>query len=275
MTILSQDNQSAEHSSFEPAYFSALFEAEKHHFWFRTRSAIVATIVRQVTAKLKSGYRVLEVGCGSGNMLHMLEQTCQSETVIGMDLFAEGLHFARQRTNCALVQGDMHASPFGVQFEIISLFDVIEHLPDDRAVLDSLHTMLVPGGTLLLTVPAFPTLWSYFDEAAHHCRRYERAEMERKLIEAGYEVEYLSYFMATIFPLTWFNRRLAAILNKKFRGKQNPPINVDKLANKELRIVPIVNQVLIGLLSWEKQFIKRRKHLPFGTSLLVVARKVA
>ena len=93
------------------------------------------------------------------------------------------------------------------------------------------------------------------------------------MVEAGYEVEYLSCFMATIFPLTWLNRRLAAMLTKKFSGKQNSPIDVDELATKELRIVPVVNQGLTTLLSWEKQFIKRRKRLPFGTSLLVVARK--
>jgi SAM-dependent methyltransferase len=193
--------------------------------------------------------------------------------VIGMELFAEGLHYARQRTNCALVQGDMYASPFGVQFEVIGLFDVIEHLPNDRAVLDNLYNMLVPGGALLLTVPAFPALWSYFDEAAHHCRRYELAEMERKLSEAGYEVEYLSYFMATIFPLTWLNRRLATLLNKLFKGRSAPALNVDELTAKELRIVPLLNEGLGGLLSWEKQVIKRRNRLPFGTSLLAIARK--
>jgi len=69
------------------------------------------------------------------------------------------------------------------------MFDVLEHLTDDRAVLSDVHYLLKPGGRLLPTLPALPSLWSYFDEAAQHCRRYTLKEPQVKLAETGYTLE--------------------------------------------------------------------------------------
>src|SRR5690349_10563409 len=92
----------ADHSSYEPAYFAQLFAIEDRHFWFRARNRVLGRLVAGLTRGLPPGYRVLEVGCGTGTVLHTLEQACPAGTVIGMDLFAEGLAFARRRTTCPL-----------------------------------------------------------------------------------------------------------------------------------------------------------------------------
>lgn len=259
--------------TYDPHYFAPLFAVEDRHFWFRARNRLIVTLVRQMTASLPAGYRVLEVGCGTGNVLHALEDVCARGTLAGMDLFIEGLRFARRRVQCALVQGDMHHPPFDATFDLIGLFDVLEHLPDDRQVLRDLHTMLAPGGVLLLTVPARQALWSYFDEASHHCRRYETDDLAAKLRETGYTVEYLTPFMAPLFPLIWLGRRAARLLNR--RKGNDAPKAADAMALGELRIVPVVNDALYGLLSQESRIVARRKRLPLGTSLLAVARKVA
>jgi len=127
-----------------------------------------------------------------------------------MDLFGEGLAFARTRTSCALVRGNLKQSGFGVPFDVIGAFDVVEHLSNDLQVFRSLRSMLRPAGVLLLTVPAHQSLWSYFDEASHHCPRYEPAELRRKLNQCGYEIEFLSQFMASIYPLLWL-----AVINRQ------------------------------------------------------------
>src|SRR5947207_11114283 len=105
------------------------------------RNQIIAAVVKQLTADLAPGYRVLEVGCGTGNVLRILQRACRNGSVIGMDLFAEGLRYARERTHCPLVQGDLRSPCFGAQFDLIGLFDVLEHVPDDTHVLRDLHTM--------------------------------------------------------------------------------------------------------------------------------------
>jgi SAM-dependent methyltransferase len=256
-----------DHSTYDPAHFEHLFAVEDRHFWFRARNWVIAALVRQVTAGLEPGYRVLEVGCGTGNVLRILEDTCTSGEVTGMDLFAEGLEYARRRVRCDLVCGDIHALPFDHAFHLIGLFDVLEHLPDDVQALRDLHAALEPGGSLLLTVPAHTSLWSYFDEASHHCRRYQAADLKSKLLRNGYHIEYMTEYMAALFPLMWFGRRIARLFKR-------PCASVDELATQELRVRPFVNEVLYRVLEQEAHLIEKRKHLPVGTSLLVAARKV-
>lgn len=262
--------RSLPHQSFDPTYFALLFQIEDRHFWFRARNQVVATVAKRLTAGMSRGYRVLEVGCGTGNVLRVLEQVCTSGTVVGVDLFSEGLHYARQRTDALLVQGDIRTVPFGVPFDLIGLFDVLEHLPDDHRVLRNLHDVLAKGGRLLLTVPAHPCLWSRFDEASCHCRRYELAELEGKLIHAGYRVEYITQYMASIFPLVWLRRRVAGLAD--LRPSAGAGRRCDLVAS-ELRIVPVINDLLVLLLAQEARLIARRCRLPVGTSLLAVARR--
>jgi len=260
----------APHSSYDQCWFAPISQAEERHFWFRTRNRVIAKLVSQIVASMPPGFRVLEAGCGTGNVLRVLEQACSRGMVIGMDMFSKGLYYARQRTSCHLIQGDVNAPPFAKQFDLICLFDVLEHLPDDIQVLVNLRRMLSQDGVLLLTVPAHPSLWSYFDEASHHFRRYELAELKSKLVGAGYTVEYISDYMAIIFPIVWLGRKLRS-LNRR---KGAPDIDGAKdLASAELRIIPVVNSFLAFLLSIEVRLIARRRQLPVGTSLLAVARR--
>src|SRR5205807_25061 len=103
-----------------------------------------------------------------------------------------------------------HHAPFLDSFDMLGLFDVLEHLEDDCAVLKALRSLLSPAGSLLITVPASRALWSYFDVSAHHCRRYDVAELREKLTASGYEVEFITPYMASIFPLVYAGRKLAA-----------------------------------------------------------------
>ncbi len=258
----------AHDATYDPHYFAPLFAVEDRHFWFRSRNDVIAVIVRRLTGSLPARYRVLEVGCGTGKVLQVLESVTTHGMVVGTDLFIEGLRFARRRTHVPLVQGDMHSPPFAETFDVIGLFDVLEHLPDDRQVLRDLHRMLAQGGALLLTVPARASLWSYFDEASHHYRRYEADDLREKLHEAGYRVEYLTSFMSVLFPMIWLGRRAARLLNRR-----NKAANVDDMAMGEWRIVPGVNALLYRLLGLERWWLGRQRTMPVGTSPLVVARK--
>lgn len=263
-------NRASPDQSYDPNYFALLFEVEDRHFWFRARNQVINTVIKRLTTNLRNDCRVLEIGCGTGNVLRLLEQACKRGTVVGMDLFLEGLRYARQRTAVPLVQGDIHKPPFGAKFDLIGLFDVLEHMTDDRQVLSDLGNILADEGELLLTVPAHPSLWSYFDEASHHCRRYEPAELESKLRLAGYQVEYLTQYMAGLFPLVWLWRRFAVL----FRRRRPGDVKYAKyLANHELHCVPIINELMVLLLREEKYLIGQRIRLPIGTSIICVARK--
>jgi SAM-dependent methyltransferase len=257
-------------SGYDPVYFSPLFEIEDRHFWFRARNTMIGSLVEAETRQYPEGYRVLEIGCGTGNVLQILEKVCRNGRVVGMDLFNEGLNFARQRVSCSLVQGDMHASPFVGQFQLIGMFDVLEHLPDDYSVLQEIYAMMAPGGLLFLTVPAYPSLWSYFDEASHHARRYLLVDLKNKLLKTGFQLEQISYYMMSILPLVWAER--------KIRGK-NSSESVDSeqsaqdLTINELKIIPGINAILAWILERETWWLKKKNNIPAGTSLMALARK--
>jgi SAM-dependent methyltransferase len=257
-------------SYYDARYFEPLFAIEDKHFWFRSRNQVIFKLAQRIVQQFEPEYRVLEVGCGTGNTLRVLEQVCSSDAVVGMDLFHEGLTYARHRVICPLVQGDIHSPPFKTQFDLIGLFDVLEHLPDDGEVLRALHAMLKPGGYLMLTVPAHMSLWSYFDDAAHHYRRYEHAELRDKLGQTGYSTEFLTHYMSSIFPLMWLGRRIKAKLSEKDKSDTE---QVYRLAEQELKGISRMNGVLSLLLRWEAPWLARYRKLPIGTSLLAVARK--
>jgi SAM-dependent methyltransferase len=250
---------------YDPSHFAPLVAVEDRHFWFRARNRIISLLARQAVAEFAPGYRVLEVGCGDGNVLRFLEKACPDGVVVGMDYFREGLVYARGRCSCPLVQGDLKLPPFGKTFHLIGIFDVLEHLRDDRQVLRDLWRILDAQGSLLLTVPAGPALWSAFDEASGHCRRYRKEELEQKLRECGYNVEYLTPYMMGIYPLVWLSRRF---------GERYRPGGMTQAVERDLRVIPVFNSMLSVVLSQEIRWIRRRRWLPFGTSLLAVARKV-
>ncbi len=249
--------------------FAELFAAEERHFWFRARNRVLTDIVHRLTHRLNDGFRVLEVGCGTGNVLRNLEQVCRRGRVVGLDLYPQALRLARQRTSCPLVAADIHQLPFAEPFEIVGMFDVLEHLPDDRRVLIDLRRALAPDGRLVLTVPAHAWLWSEVDVYSGHYRRYAARQLSALLDECGLRVEYLTQFMGPLVPLMWLHRRAG--------GHQGPTsarqMDVDRQrVLSELKIVPVVNELLGGLLALERPFLRRGLRLPLGTSLLAVAR---
>ena len=197
----------APQASYSADQFAPLFAAEDRHFWFRSRNRCIAAALRSLPgfATIRD---VLEVGCGTGVVLAELQRLFPAGRVIGMDLFAEGLEFARRRFSGPLIQGDVFQYEFDRLFEVIGAFDVIEHLDDDGKILQRFRQQLKPGGHLIVTVPAHMVLWSYFDEVAHHRRRYTGAELRGKLTAAGFEVRLVTQFMSILYPLMWIKRRL-------------------------------------------------------------------
>lgn len=254
---------------YDPFFFDQLARIEDQHFWFRARNRLIFELTRRISSTLQPGHLVLEVGCGTGNVLRMLRRACPDGTVVGLELWFDGLRHAQSRSAGFLVQGDVRNCPFGKPFDLIGLFDVLEHVQEERETLDSLWNLLARGGRLMLTVPAHQFLWSYFDEAAHHCRRYSAQDIRQKLTDSGFQVEFLSEFMACIFPMVWIFRKMRGLRRKSESDSAR------SRTSDEFRLVPIVNQILTALLTLEARWLARGHHVPIGTSLVVVARRPA
>jgi SAM-dependent methyltransferase len=219
------------------------------------------------TGQLPAGFYVLEVGCGNGSVTRVLQDTCATGNVIGADMYFEGLVNARSRGVKALVQADMSRFPFGSGFSLAGMFDVLEHIPDDCAALRCIYNALSPGGRLLLSVPAHQSLWSYFDEVACHCRRYELEGLRSRCLDAGFEVEYATEFMSFLYPLMKTQRRWKDFVRKRTSQK------IEETVEDDLSINPLANAALDRVGRVETFLIRRGVHLPFGTSIFLVARK--
>ena len=252
-------------AAYDPGFFAQLVLAEDRHFWFRHRNRLIAAVLEQVVRELPVPFNVLEVGCGTGNTLRVLEQVCRGASVTGTDPFEEALAIARRRVTCALVRADVERLDLPGTFQVIGAFDVLEHIEHDVEALKVLRSKLAADGRLVLTVPAHHHLWSYADDAAHHYRRYSMAQLRTTLEQAGYSIEYLTPFMSWIYPLMWARRRAAGTAHR--RGQ-----DAFALTLQDLRVIPGVNQLLLWLLAGELGPVRRRRVLPIGTSLLAVAR---
>lgn len=249
-------------ASFHPEQFRLLREVEDHHFWFVARREVVLKVLRRFvphTAELN----VLEIGCGTGNVLRCSQQSTRWH-LTGMDIHAAALETCREDLNIPLVAASALDLPFRQCWDVIGLFDVLEHIDDDQAVLDGCRATLHPGGRLALTVPAFPFLWSSFDVTACHRRRYRRKTLVAKLGRAGFEIERATYFMCSLLPLVYVFRKL------RDRFRRSSAARSDELPI-EVRTPGVVNAPLLGLLRFEGQILQH-VDLPFGVSLLVVAR---
>ena len=238
--------------------------AEEHHFWFIARREIILDTLKRQVSDL-SGKKMLEIGCGNGNILRYLKERTELQ-LMGGDLFMEGLRFCHSQVDIPLCQIDATQLPFRDYFDIIGIFDVLEHIEDDGRVLQECHKALMEQGRLILTVPACPALWGSFDEFSHHQRRYTRRSLRDKLAQTGFAIERASHFMFFLFPPVYALRTL----RKRFgRGR----VDTEVQAPDDLLVIPILNPVSLRLLRLEK-LLMRRVDLPFGTSLLVIARRI-
>lgn len=259
-------------ATYTAEQFAPLFAAEDRHFWFRSRNRCIAAGLRSLP-EFAAIREVLEVGCGTGVVLAELQRLFPAGRVIGMDLFEEGLKFARQRFQGPLIQGDVFQHTFDQPFDLLGAFDVIEHLDDDEKILRRFWQQIRPGGHLIVTVPAHQSLWSYFDEVAHHRRRYASAGLKHKLAAAGFTGIYVTQFMAALVPVMWIKRRLLGEVATKLSqaGQQERQTAVES----DLQVHPLVNWLFEMMLAPEAFFIAHRFRLPFGSSLLAIATRPA
>ena len=249
------------YEAYPESGFEVTDDVEAESFWVRSRTRLLKSEVSRACAT--SGARMLEVGCGTGVFLRSLAGTPGLE-LLGSEIYLRGLKSARARGGAIeFIQLDATRIPFESEFDIVGAFDVIEHIDDDEAVLHGMCRSLRPGGQLLLTVPQHPFLWSRLDELVHHKRRYTRKDLVRKVQEAGLRVSYASSFLFTCFPLMLVSRLFDRGAGSDAKAE----------FDRRVRFSPLVNAVLDALMRIDEWLIRRRLSLPWGGTLLVVARR--
>lgn len=240
-----------------PEAYLEMDETEATHWWFSARRMILSSIIRRFN--LSKNSKILEVGCGTGGNLEMLSSFGD---VSGLEMDADACAIATRKTK---QQFDIRAGscpdqiPFYTEpFDLICMFDVLEHIDEDIQTLKSLQKLLTKNGKILITVPAYKFLWGAHDEFLHHKRRYTISELKEKLELSNLYATKLSYFNTLLFPLVAIIRIKEKILkNSNSRGTETP-----------LKSLNLVLQSIFGIERYILPFV----NFPFGVSLLAVVK---
>ncbi len=181
------------------AVYDRMSEIEADHWWFSARRDIIRRTIERY-GNLPPEPRLLEAGCGTGGNLEMLATFGDVDAFEFDDAARE---IAAEKSGLDIPFGALpeHMPHGSTGYNMIGLFDVLEHIEDDAGSLAALAGRLRPGGRILVTVPAFKWLWSQHDDRHHHFRRYSRATLGQAANDAGLTVEHSFYFNTLLLPV--------------------------------------------------------------------------
>lgn len=230
-------------------------ETEERHWWFTGRRKVLAALIARLALPREA--RILEIGCGTGGNLAMLSGFGQV-SALESDPAARAIAVEKTAGRFDIRAGRCPDEiPFAARsFDLVCLFDVLEHIEEDVATLEAAAALLARDGQAVLTVPAHRWMWSAHDEFLHHKRRYSAGELRRKIAAAGLRIAAFSHFNTLLFPL-------AAVVRVKDRL-----LGRDQASGHDVPPRP-VNALFHGVFSAER-FLVGRLPLPFGVSLMAV-----
>lgn len=236
-----------------PDAYQEMAKTESLHWWFLGRRSIIASTLNSFS--LKKDAKILEVGCGTGGNLEMLR--CFGKvSAFEMDKVAYDIALEKSKNLCDIRMGFCPDEiPFTEErFDLICMFDVLEHIQEDRQTLVKLKTLLKPEGRILITVPAYQWLFGAHDIFLHHKRRYTAGQLLDLVNLAGFKLIKLSYFNTILFPLAVIARLKDKILKSSLASGTEIPGK-------------IINEIFKHLFSFERHLL-RVFNLPFGVSLI-------
>ncbi|MEO5959963.1 MAG: class I SAM-dependent methyltransferase [Opitutaceae bacterium] len=243
--------------------YANLARVERDHWYYSGKRRFVREWILRTRAP-RAGDTLLDCGAGTGIFAAEMEALCR---VLVLDDHEESLRLLRARFRAdqilSLTNGDVPLPDESLEY--VTALDVLEHVPDDTAVVRGFRRLLKPGGLAVVTVPASMALWSDWDVALHHFRRYDRAQLRALFPSDAWEIVFVNYTNVVVYPAVWCVRKWRA-LRPGVAANGSAPV-----ARTEDRIPPaMLNSILrttfVGMARWRLPF-------PFGVSLLLVARR--
>jgi SAM-dependent methyltransferase len=246
----------------EREQYAIMARREERHWWY-TGMRRVAMAVLEARLAGRHGLKLLDAGCGTGGTTVEL---CRFGEVFGIDLAWEALEPARGRGLNHLARGSIESLPFGTaSFDVVTSFEVVYHLgvSNDICAFEEMRRVLKPDGLLLLRVPGHDWLRGEHDRLVHTRHRYSPDEVRGKLETAGFSIEQLTWANAVLFPPAVAKRLLERFGSDSADAEPDlwqPPAPINAMLEQAIAI--------------EALAIPRHARLPFGLSVLAVARAV-
>jgi SAM-dependent methyltransferase len=232
-----------------PEYAAAYRDLYDRHWWWRAREAM---LVREIEQRRPPGGwgNILDVGCGDGLFFDQLSRVGEAWGVESDESLVPAE--SRQRARIHIGPFDSSFAP-PRRFGLVVMLDVLEHLPDPVAALEHARHLLEPDGRVLITVPAFPVLWTHHDELNHHFVRYRKRSLAAVVRRAGLRTIASRYCFHWLFPVKLAVRGVELLSRREGESATVPP--------------PWLNRLLLRVTRLEQKTLEPL-NLPFGSSLL-------
>lgn len=242
----------------EIAEYRNIYENEGTHFFYVGNRNLVLSLAARYLAKSKNTVKILDAGCGTGLLARNLERYGD---VVAVDISPYAVKLARKR-GVRIRQASVDKLPFkDSSFDLVTSVDVIYHKAvNDKRALGEFFRVLQPGGILILRVPANKWLGTLHDKHVHTRERYSKENLKKKLENAGFIIEKISFVNLSLVPLV-LGRRL-------WEGITRPAASTSAVG----KFPRILNSLLSFLLSLEARFLLAG-NLPLGIGLVAVCRK--
>lgn len=240
------------------AEYANLEQREGAHWYYAGKREIARAWLQRVGPVRPDGL-LLDCGAGTGRFAQEMEAHCR---VLVLDDHEESLRLLRTKFRADQIlalTGDRVPLP-DASLDYVTALDVLEHTPDDRAVVAGFGRLLKPGGIALVTVPAGMALWSDWDVALHHYRRYSRDQLKALFPAADWELLHVNYTNVAVYPAVWLVRKWRRL----FPARAGALRSEDRVPVAWLNT--ILRRLFVSLAHWRVPF-------PFGVSLLLVARR--
>jgi SAM-dependent methyltransferase len=255
-------NSSQHHISFPETGHDTLWQLEQVSFWYQHRNRCITSFAKEYC----QDQSFLDLGGGNGYVSKALQEAGINAVLLEPDM--KGCLNARSRGVNNIIYSDLqNANLKKASMGAVGLFDVLEHIEDERKFLADIYPILSDSAYLFITVPAYEFLWSAEDEYMGHQRRYTCDQLAKLLSSSSYKIVYLTYyFQALILPIFLF-RSLPSMLGIR---KASVEMNVNEHKEKPGLVGKAIDYLL------EREFKDMQKHrvLPFGASCFVIAQKL-
>jgi SAM-dependent methyltransferase len=226
-------------------------KVEEAHWWFVGRRKLFSDLIKPL--RIPSDSLILDVGSGTGTNLRLLREL-RFTNVTGTDFNENAIKYCAKKNLGLVKKADICNLPFqDEEFDLIIASDIIEHV-DDKKALSEIFRTLAPGGTALITVPAFQILWGIQDDLSHHKTRYRKKEFNALIKNAGFKISKSFYFNYLLFIPIWIVRKIIKFL--KIPLESEGQINT-----------PWINTILTNIFYIDIKMASSLQ-MPFGVSIL-------